>query len=243
MSYSITYSGHSASLGDVFCVKAKSLLKADKIMSSEGFKMLSAEDLAVARMEIGANRLISTLPSAVSEGFFFQRDEANPAYLIRNPPVIETLRRHNKTVVNINVGIVNYNGAVIKDPYAFLDGIDAKDKLAVPGGVSTIRFEELGDSEAGNWLFGRHASDYGKFLKDNKEEHGSGRFLIWARDYYFGSFIMDKPVATQMYMTGLSIPGVGEVHNIEDKIRAFCAREKPSLMSRLILPKRLGAGI
>jgi len=144
-------------------------------IESKGGKIITAKQLADARMQYDSNHTLSTNGSYVKEGNLFVPKGDHRRILLRNSLVLknptdatESHRKGNEYLVSgIVTDFVNFIGKLKEGTdYIFLDSLKP---------VPTDRF---GEDKRINFLFGKSAQNYGLWLKEqgNVSETGFYNF-------------------------------------------------------------------
>ena len=176
--------------------------KAVKAIKKEGCDLITAEEVALARMQLGEESQLCTEGTFIKEGFLmipgqdgiFNLERGNELYLLRNSLVVSA----NKTIKE-NITLEGDSAHILRncfDHKKFLEQLNQNEYLQVKTEeIPTDRFE---DEEMTLFLFGKHARDYGLFLK----ELGCNSF-----DHEWSDEIMIKdPTIYQAFLIGISGP-------------------------------------
>jgi len=168
--------------------------KALEAIESKGGKIITAKQLADARMQYDADNSLSTNGSYIKEGNLFVPNNKHKRILLRNSLVLknptEATEAHRNGKEYAIPGTVDSILGKLKEgkDYIVLDSLDA---------VPTDRF---GEDERMKFLFGESAQDYGLWLKDKGNVSKTG-FYNFRDDSYIDK--QEGLFAGQLWLRGL----------------------------------------
>lgn len=148
-------------------------------LESEGYRVISLEEMAGLRIQEGVNSSISKLGNRTREGFIFVPNKG--AFFTRNSPIMANAKEATEC---------HRNGKEF-----YLTDEQVESALVDSVKITEIEIPTLyfANHELTNYAFGKNAKAYGKFLKENG---------IDAIDVYFTD-CQEKPFARQQWLQRL----------------------------------------
>jgi hypothetical protein len=199
-----------------------------KLLESNGYHIISAEENAKLRIQEGANADVSRNGNWVKEGFLYVPKKGK--FLTKNSPImdnsVEATQAHRKgnefylTDAQVESGLANSVKLQNKD-------------FSIP----TNRF---GDDEVTAFAFGNFAKPYGNFLR----EVGVKEMPVYMVDN-----IGDKPFVRQAWLYGLDFGSRldGNLRNLsnDDRVRGVCedASASEPMQKNLYTPTQISKAL
>lgn len=145
-------------------------------LNSKGASIISASDLAYARIQRGANHSLSKNGSYVKEGILYLPYSDTKRVLLRNSLVLlhpfSAFSYHDINEEYFIKDDLNVNAFLEHTPFGsefnvntFLRSVHADDHFDLDD-LSPIPTDRFGEDARTVWLFGKNAKDYGLFLQD-----------------------------------------------------------------------------
>lgn len=178
----------------IYCVNAP-FDEALSAIQSKGAKIITLSELAYTRTQNDKEHSLSQNGSYVKEGSLFVLNSEHKRYLLRNSLVLKDPKsaveahRHSKEYFLGNDFNVN----------TFLEKLE-KNAYLVLDDLTPVPTDRFGEDQRTVWCFGRHAKDYGLFLKDSGIEK-TGFYLYTDNDS--GLSAQKKPFANQLWLRRL----------------------------------------
>ena len=128
--------------------------KALSELKENGYRIITAKENVELRMETGKDSFISKNGNYVQEGVIYVPKKG--IFLTKHPPILKNPKESTEA---------NRNG---NEFYITNEQTERalESSVKVPYSQTNISFDEFGDDEITNFLFGKKAKDYGLFLKD-----------------------------------------------------------------------------
>lgn len=221
MSYELEKEDHLVGLGDVYCVEAP-FDEAIKLFKKEKLDVISARDLAYARIKTGKNSSFSLLESFIKEGAIYFPNKSNLVMLVRNSAVLKNpsnaTRAHRKEKeFFITIEQTNY----------YLGKTRERSSSAVLiNGNELIPTNRFGEDETTAWLFQDQAQDYGFFLRDAR----INLMALYSSTFDYVKYQV-KPIAHQLWFGNLlcnSTISDGHLSFQKNRIRGVKNKKKVS---------------
>ncbi len=211
MTYKLKHEGRVKGLGDVYYAHAP-FDKAMDLFKENSLKLITARDLAFARIQIGKKRALSIRGSLIKEGVVYFPSQKDKTVLVRssaalrNPVKATEAHRQGKEFFLTE-----------KTANEYLERVKAeRDSVHVYKDTGSIPADRFGEDELTIWLFKDQVKEYGAFLKDGGIRAMS-TFFYSSKDI----LIEEKPYATQLALGGreTALDLVGWCRSLEYPIR------------------------
>lgn len=192
-------------------------------VKKKGGEIISAEKLAYARIQKTPEHSLSQNGSYVKEGSLFVPNAEHKRILLReslvlkNPSAaVEAHRKNQEYSLGQDFSVEAYLESLPEGSYLIIDDLSR---------LPTNRF---GEDERAIWLFGKHAGDYGLFLKEAGVE-STGFYLYTDNDSYVD--VQENPFANQLWLDRVGndsdINGYVRSLNYYDRVRGVAQKNFP----------------
>jgi len=162
MTYKLKLEGAVKGLGDVYYADAP-FDEATKLFRQDGLELMSARDLAYARIQTGENSLFSGNGSWIREGVIYFPKQEDKIVLVRNSATLRNPVKATEARAQLEEFLLKKRTA--KEYLKKVKTGDDSVYLAKDG--RNIPTERFGEDELTTWLFQDQAENYGDFLNDS----------------------------------------------------------------------------